>query len=167
MFTIKSRLAAAAALPLALALLTGCASGADTAAPDPSQSPASRIADFDDWQLAYAGCMREQGVDVADPGGEGGAGFSVDDAGMEAFAAAGKACRAKLGAPPARDGDQGTTESERQEERLRVASCLRERGYDVADPKPGEAAGLPADLQEDVVSACLPGGTTGQSAGGK
>lgn len=164
--TTRSRIAAIAALPIALALLTGCATGAQqSASPSASPTPAA-ITSFDDWQVAYAACLRDQGIDIADPGQGGSSGFSVDDSDLESFAAAGQTCRGMLGAPPARDGETPRTESERQEQQLRAAACLRERGFDVDDPKPGQATSLPAGIPDDVAAACLTsGGATAPDSG--
>ena len=90
--------------------------------------------------LAWAECMRENGVDVPDP--------KVDDNGMfiieggeisegssEDFEGADEECRDLLGDPP---GAQLSDEekAELNDAGLRFAKCMREEGIDVPDPGP-------------------------------
>ncbi|PRX97793.1 hypothetical protein [Allonocardiopsis opalescens] len=149
----------ALALPCAaLALLAACGAPADSGEPEAAPSDSEQA--FMDWQLAYAQCMRENGVDMADPvQGEGGVsqGFDLSGTDPEVVEQAGTACREELGEPPVSGMDRDPEAV--REEQLELAECLREQGYDVADPVPGEAMGLPSDIGDDAASACgLEGG---------
>jgi len=163
-------LAAVAAVPLLVALLGACGGG-DTAtkSPAPSTSASSgkkSFESFDEFQLAFASCMREHGVAMSDPSGDGG--VQLDAGGdMAAFEAASTACRDQLGTPPAPEG-AGTPKSDEEllADQLKIAKCLREHGVDVADPKSGSTIEIPPAVPEDVLTTCAPNGVVGR-AGGK
>jgi hypothetical protein len=101
--------------------------------------------------LAWAKCMREQGVDVPDPEvGEGGrltirpgmgSGQRLDDADSDAFREAMQEC----GRPFGRSGPPALSDEEReemQETMLEFAQCMREHGVDMPDPDfSGEGGG--------------------------
>jgi hypothetical protein len=139
-------------------------SGGVAAAASPSQSIDAR-----DAQLRYAQCMREHGVDVADP--EPGKPVRItgngDKTNYDKLQAAQKACQPILEqggvAPDAND-------PARQDANLKYAQCMREHGVDVPDPKPGEGLKIQAPeggdkaKTEAAQKACrhlLPGGSPG------
>ncbi|WP_314140123.1 hypothetical protein [uncultured Plantibacter sp.] len=157
------RLAALIAIPLLIGSLAACASGSPGSEPG-SKTP-STVQSFEDWQLAFASCMRDEGVDMPDPGKDGsGAAISLGDADAEAFTAASKTCTDKLGAPPAPAGGDVPV-SDRFEEQLQMAECFRENGIDVPDPVKGEAMNIPSDVPEDVLDACGLDMSNGSSLG--
>jgi hypothetical protein len=158
-----STLAALIAIPFLVGSLAACASGSP-ASESPSKTP-STVQSFEDWQLAFASCMRDEGVDLPDPGKDGsGAAISLGDADPEAFTAASKTCTDKLGAPPApSSGDVPV--SDRFDDQLTMAECFREHGIDVPDPVKGEAMNIPSDIPEDVLDACGLDLSTGSSLG--
>jgi len=163
-----STLAAVAAVPLLVSLLGACGTS-DTAAKSPAPStPASAgkksFESFDEFQLAFAGCMREHGVAMADPSG---GGVKLDAGGdMAAFEAASTACREQLGTPPSPEG-AGTpkTDEELLADNLKIAKCLREHGVDVPDPKSGSSLEVPPNAPEDVMTTCAPNGVIGRTGG--
>lgn len=130
------------------ALLAGC--GSD---PKPEPSSTSSSVSAQDYDLAFARCLRARGVQVADP--------SPDTDSVAGLPAAGSgteqavtACQKKLGPAPGGQASEGTRqETERQ---LQVNRCLREHGVEIADPKPGEAmAGIPAgSIPRAVAKTC-------------
>jgi hypothetical protein len=154
----------AGAVLLVGALTIGCGSAADT----PDTGSTSTAADsFEDYQLAFADCMREHGIDVPDPSGDGSMRApAIDD--MGAFTEASDACQKKLGQPPVPEGEPTRSDEERLAEMVETAECFREHGIEVPDPKPGEMITIPLDAPEDVLEACAPDGITGPATpGGK
>ncbi|GGK70699.1 hypothetical protein Ppa06_35780 [Planomonospora parontospora subsp. parontospora] len=137
---------ARAAAPLLLALtlslpLAGCAadpggpevasasgSGGDRTAPAASATPAL---DRDERNLRFARCMRENGVDMADP--EPGKGVMIKLKGDRAvMEKAQEAC--KQYAPAGGDGPGAAQDSERMRE---LARCMRDNGVpEFPDPQP-------------------------------
>jgi hypothetical protein len=97
----------------------------------------------------FAQCMRDHGIDMADPqfeGGDGGGGGVIINGGPAAgeekqdpenFEAADKACQKHLeGVIDERKGQLDPEEEERMKERaLDFAKCMREHGIDMPDPQ--------------------------------
>jgi hypothetical protein len=168
---LRTRTAALAVLaPLLLTTVSACGGndsstndfGSGSSTESPSQgAPTS----FDAYQLAFAECMREQGVDMPDPDDSG---AQLNNGGdPDAFAAAAQTCQDELGQPPAPDGDSvGESNSDLQARNLKIAECLRENGVDVEDPQPDGSLDVPADAPFDVVAKCAPGGVVGQAGPG-
>jgi hypothetical protein len=156
-------------LKLATVLLVGaltiaCGSAAD----NPDTGGTSTAADsFETYQLAFAECMREHGIDMPDPSADGSVKIpAVKD--MTAFTEASEACQKKLGQPPAPEGGPTKSDEERLAEMVKTAECFREHGVNVPDPKAGEIISIPMDAPEDVLAACAPNGISGPAApGGK
>ncbi|HWV84467.1 MAG TPA: hypothetical protein VNZ62_03400 [Capillimicrobium sp.] len=129
---------AAAGLAVAALALTACGGGSSTTPTSAGGGGASgeASADRDAALLAYARCMRENGVDMPDPQIDGGRVRMVMPRGGADPATAERAqaaCAEHLEAAEALMPDR-----EGQEERaLAVARCLREKGYDVPDPDGG------------------------------
>lgn len=149
------------ALPLTIALCLALAVPASAQVAtlvdpgdEPSPSPDAlesefAFADRDEAILAYAQCMRDNGIDMDDPvaGEPGGRGFFGGRAGGEAgggeldrfgdeFQSAQQACGAILEA--ARPETDPEAEQERLDEELALAQCFRENGYpDYPDPSIG------------------------------
>ena len=137
-------------LLLALALLAaalGATASAqvatlDSPAPETSAAPASPLPDGQDALLAWATCMRDNGIDMDDPqfgldgeltGGVGKDGTGAKaDAQSEAYQAASEACADKLSSFKAPfDPEQ---QAERTEQLLAWSACMREQGIDMPDP---------------------------------
>jgi hypothetical protein len=113
----------------ATASLTAC--GAD----DPAKPAANQEAENRKAMLAYAGCMREQGIDMPDPQFDGGrVSQAIKGGSPEKMRAADKACakfRAKLKAPELSSEDQ----AEFKKAALANARCMRSKGIDFPDPE--------------------------------
>ena len=143
--TILSRLLAAIAVTLVLGLSTGCGDDSskdgDSALPEAagasSEAPAGDDdeADLDpeDAMLKFTQCMRDNGVDVPDPGPEGD--VHVDGRGLsqEQMEAAQAACQKWMDLAEPEDGGEPLTEEEKQSF-LDMAACMRERGWNFPDP---------------------------------
>jgi hypothetical protein len=104
----------------------------------PSMSP-------EDALLAYAECMREHGIDMADPTyeegddgevriGIGGGPGARDEVDKEEFLAAETACRHFMTA--VMPAGRGEMSAEDEEKLLQFARCMREHGIDMQDPNP-------------------------------
>ncbi|MEU4362423.1 hypothetical protein [Promicromonospora sp. NPDC023987] len=161
---LTSRLTAAAlAIPLLLGALTACGTSDDT--PDTGGGTGSDTSSqsFDDYQLAFASCMRDQGVDMPDPNSDG----SIEAQAGDGFMEAAEACQAELGEPPAAPGaGPQKSEEEQRAEWLKIAACFRDNGHDVPDPGPGESITIPMDAPEAVLEECVPEGIGGSTGAG-
>ncbi|MCI0581347.1 MAG: hypothetical protein L0227_00385 [Chloroflexi bacterium] len=117
--------------------------GSGAASPSPSVDPQEAA-------LAFAECMREHGVDMADPefDSAGGGGFRIgigspnggDVPDRETLEAAMEACRElmpTLGGPGGRE-----LTPEDQDKILAFTECMREHGVDMPDPQFGEGGGF-------------------------
>lgn len=139
--------AGSTAAPLALALTLVVSAGAaaqvaslagpeESAPPDGAAETELQFADREEAILAFAQCMRDNGIDMDDPqaGFNGGAGRllrpqggpSLDEFGEE-FQVARQTCGAILEA--ARPEIDLEAEQERLETELLLAQCLRDNGY--------------------------------------
>ena len=132
---------------LAIATLAACSGAAanpsgvaslGSQSPDPETSAEPQAsADTEEASLAFAGCMREHGVDMPDPqvgsNGEfrvtvnGGPG-SLD---MEEMQAAQEACQDLMPGPM---GEPRELTAEEKDAMLGFAQCMRDNGIDMPDP---------------------------------
>lgn len=141
--TIRS----AAAGVLLLTALAACSANAagpsgvatlESAAPNAegSAEPSASL-DPDAARLAFAECMRDNGVDMPDPetasgpGGAGGFAFGTRDGDPEKFEGALDACEHFLEQAA---GERREIDPEMQDRMLEFASCMREHGIPMPDP---------------------------------
>lgn len=127
------------ALLTLVALLSACAGATASESPTNESSEASP----EEAGLAYAECMRENGIDMPDPETNRGEmmqrlGDDVDPS-SDQFQRADEQCRTHLeGMVQDRMDDLSPEEQERlQEQMLELAECMREQGYDMPDPQIG------------------------------
>lgn len=101
---------------------------------------------FDEQMLAYAQCLRENGVDVDDPEPGKGLALSAESAEEQHLIDdAMKKCEDLAPARPADDADQ-----EVRQQMLDFAACMREEGVEsFEDPKPGEGINIEPEMAED------------------
>lgn len=152
------RVAALAAVPMLLVGMAACS----TSSSEEEQSAGSSVteADMQAWSMKYATCMQEQGIDFPDPPKDPNASmqaFNIDEmGGIEAFEAADKVCRGKLGEPPMTDEMKKMMDNPEamQEQSLQLAKCLRDQGYDVEDPTPGSGLALDSEISQEAFEAC-------------
>ena len=153
----------ATAAVLSLALATGAAAQVatlDETGSEPGESPvaASETLEAEEALLAFAQCMRDNGIDMDDPqfGLDGGRfGFGAGDAGAPAFdpgspefQGAMESCDTWLAAL-APDTDAAAV-AERAEQQLQIAACMRSFGYDFPDPTTGGGFGAQIRFLEDA-----------------
>jgi hypothetical protein len=102
--------------------------------------------------------MREHGIDMEDPNEDGGIVASRPEDETPAKQEATEACLERLGPSPVGSGSSGDAggpdAEEKREELLDLAACLREQGYDVEDPAPGEGLGMPGGITEEALETC-------------
>lgn len=144
------------AVPALLLAFTACAanpgSGSGSGGGGSSESAHSAR---ETWQLKFAQCMRDNGVDMPDPSGSGTAAFSVDDSNQDAMMAASDTCQKKVGTPPPFSPEEKKEmEANMQKAMLKTAKCYRDSGFDVPDPRPGEGVSAPTGAPDDVVEKC-------------
>jgi hypothetical protein len=128
---------AATLLTVAAAGLAACGGGGESGA-----SGLSR-ADAQDAGVKFARCMRRHGIDVPDPragaGGVRSLALTRDQHPQPGFAKARDACRRYL------DGIASKVSDDQRQQimdaRLDLARCMRSKGFDVPDPRPGAALG--------------------------
>lgn len=161
-------------------LVTACGGGAEDAGdgvasisePNTPSSTAPKNEGSDiDQMRAYAKCMREHGVDMADPDPSGGGvGIAVEGgAEKEKVDKANEACKEHL----PNGGEPEKPTAEELDEAREMAKCLREHGIDVREPTaddPGVAVSAgsgddPGKLDK-AMEECAPEGarTHGRSA---
>jgi hypothetical protein len=149
----RRRLGAAAAL-LALSVFSACggaesqgvSSAGGGANPTPPAQATDALLDEDAQALVYAECMRDNGVDMADPGpGQQGlvdalqaVAGEVDRATMRKALAACQELMPQYASP-----EQHTDDA-----MLALAECLREQGLDVSDNPFDDAHSGAVDVQE-------------------
>lgn len=99
----------------------------------------AEVAD-DKAQLAFARCLRERGIEVADPDGSGGLKIQLKGQPGEKGAMtprrlqdATKECREKTGGGPPEPTEAEKTEM--RDSALKFAKCMREHGIDMPDPQ--------------------------------
>ncbi|MFZ4895556.1 hypothetical protein ACL9RL_13995 [Plantibacter sp. Mn2098] len=147
-----ARYAALVAVPLFIGLLSACSAGGT-----PEETPAAKEQSFEAWQVSYAVCMREEGIeDFPDPDPSGRIQAQTQDVqDGDARTAAAKACREKLGEPPAAPGEKQLSDEEITEQGIKTAQCFRDNGFDVPDPKDGQLASVTSDIPQDILEKCL------------
>ncbi|WDN57203.1 hypothetical protein [Streptomyces clavuligerus] len=117
-----------------------------------SASP-SAPADRADQLVAFTRCMRENGIDMPDPApGEENiqlpAGTKGDAGTQKALAT----CQRHLGSGT---GAKDVTDGAVHDRAVELAKCLREKGVNVADPKPGEPLQLTGGGNDPKVRAAI------------
>lgn len=130
--------------------IASAAGDGDTASAAPT--PSEQATEPDDQGLAFAACMRDEGIDMPDPTGEDGLRDAfqgvVGSYDEETFQAAMTACEDLL--PTQLAEQRGQTMDE--ETQLALAECLREQGVDVPDDL--FDGGLPEGVdREDLMAA--------------
>lgn len=152
--------AAAAAAMLALASCSsdsgspGVASAGDDDGKKSASASASPSGSRQDQLVAFARCMRENGVQIPDPApGEENVQLPAGTKGDANTQAALTACQKLLGGG-AKDG----TDSTAQDRAVALAACLRGKGLDVADPEPGKPLQLSGAANSpearEAITAC-------------
>jgi len=156
----KLKLLASTLAASALLLSGAVACSADK----PNASPKASAGSDHDQALKFAQCMRAKGVDMPDPGADGGIGTGiapgagtgtgapapdgstpVEAISLGADSAAMDACRKFL---PNGGEVKGITPAQRQEE-LKFAKCMRAHGIDMPDPNAdGAIQGAPVDIND-------------------
>lgn len=132
---------------MVLSLLAGCA---QSAAPASSSHSSTDAADLQQYTLSISRCMRDKGFDVPDPDSDGA--LAIPTTGdPEAIEKAYKECESSAGPLP---GAEDVSEEEMQQFYVQVTECLRQEGYDVADPAPGESLRLDETIPEEALSTC-------------
>lgn len=142
--TARRRAFGAAAAILALLVLSACGEAADGDGVASAEGEADQAAtedttpmDADAQALAFAECMREEGIDMPDPApGQRGLGEAFQHGAAQtrdraAFERAQAACQEFL--PQFEHGDEAGHEQERREMMLELAECIRAQGFDVSD----------------------------------
>ena len=141
---------ASAGLLLALAVTTtACGSspgaGVATAGGGGATPSASASKDPRDAAVEFAQCLREHGVQVADPDDRGTVTIGGDDVDEKKMREAQEACKDKA---PALGVDARGLDAAAQERMLEYARCMREQGIDLPDP--GADGGLRAEVGNGV-----------------
>ena len=134
------RISIPAALAVCALALTACGTddpAAESGAADPEQ-------EREEAALAFAKCMRDEGIDMPDPKFNGGGGMMMrapEGVSREKMEAADKVCRKHLDSvkPPDLSEEE---QQEFKEAALAHATCLREHGIDVPDPTFDEDGGV-------------------------
>ncbi|AMM20075.1 hypothetical protein AX769_07735 [Frondihabitans sp. PAMC 28766] len=155
----KTAIALAAVLTLGLGL-TSCTSSAEEESPaKDTKAQATAL----DWQLAFASCMRDHGLDWKDPDPDGGASQQkIDD--QDAYDDANEKCTTTV---KQKLGDEPLSEEATKWEGVysKAADCLRKKGYAVKDS--GGGITFDDEVPEAELSACGLGEQRNVGGGGK
>ena len=145
--TTGAALRRGAGVLLALGLLSGCGAGGGA---DQAGGGATEEERIEAAQLEFSQCMRDNGVDMADPGKEETAELQLDDTAEKALEVCEKEVPMDEFAPSEEEA------AEMHERDLELADCLRGEGIDVEDPKKDEGLTLPADADgiEEAMEEC-------------
>jgi hypothetical protein len=155
----RTRVALATVACLA-SLLAGCgkeghsstAAGGSAAPASGSASAGTQDQQYSAWEAKFRSCLSGKGFELPkDPGK-----IDFGDR-QDAYKVAEAACLKKIGQPPTARDRQTMSPKQLQEGYLRKAKCLRDRGYDIKDPKPGEVLVIPAnvDVKQRDLDACM------------
>ena len=120
--------------------------GGDGAGTEKEQDPEEAL-------LAFAECMRENGVDMPDPQPGGGSlvvGPGQEQADESTFREAEEACEEFRQDVEGTFGQGGEPPAEFQDALLAMARCMREHGVDVPDPTFGAGGEAKAELSVDI-----------------
>ncbi|MFC4586543.1 hypothetical protein [Sphaerisporangium corydalis] len=134
---------------------TGGASGSGGGPGEPvSASGSAGTADqrYTEWELKFRSCLGDKGFELPKEPGK----IDFGDR-QDAYKVAEEGCLKKIGKPPAasdgRPGESAAEAKEAAEKTLKSLQCLRDLGYDVADPENGQPARIEAPegaSQEDM-----------------
>ena len=153
-----SRRLALCALALTF-LLASCSQGGTTSSQTTqahgkgSSSTASAASSGSkDPNIAFGQCMRAQGYDVPDTG------LTPDQITdtSDAFNGAINKCMQEVSSLVGEEDDL-TNDAATRQLLVKGAQCLRDLGYDVQDPKPGEGVSI-QNIPTDAVNKCFPRG---------
>jgi hypothetical protein len=140
--------------PVLLLSLTAC-TGTEPPSNAEGSSPSAATETADSthaWNVKYVECLRAEGLAVSDPTLE--EGFPALTGDEHLIQEAKNACNEKVGAQP---GTQAV-DKKGMEAKIRwglyVAQCLRDAGYDIADPTEERALSLTAEVPEATFLKC-------------
>ena len=145
----QTRALAVIAITVAAALSAcGSTGSSSSSASSPSSSKSPASAAEGDANLLFAQCMREKGFDVPDTG------LTPDNLKdtSDAFNNALNECMMKVSGMTGEDNVANDPAA--REAMVKAAQCLREAGYDVKDPQPGEGISV-KDIPEDMLNKCF------------
>jgi hypothetical protein len=155
----RTRVAFAAFACLA-GLLAGCGTANETSGTASDSSTSTSTADsgsagtagqkYDAWEAKFRSCLSEAGFELPKEAGK----IDFGDR-QDAYEVAEDACLKKIGNPPTADDGSKPTDQEMQDMNLERTKCLRDRGYQVDDPKPGTAMIVPEDVKQSDMDACF------------
>ena len=144
----KRRMTRGFAALAVVGLLGACSSGDDDEGSGSSDEDVQSEA-FDGL-VAYAECMRDNGVPMEDPERDSNGNFTIEppeDVALATQEAAETACQELFdAATPPRPERDAADEAEMQDAQIAAAGCMREKGYDFPDPEfssAGEPQGEP------------------------
>jgi hypothetical protein len=155
----RTRVALAAFTCLA-GLLAGCGNaGGSSGTPNDSSASAADsgsagTADqkYTEWEVKFRSCLGDKGFELPKEAGK----IDFGDR-QDAYEVARDACINKIGQPPTAAGDQpAISDKEAKEKELKMLQCLRDYGYNVKDPAPGQAAQVevPDGVSQDGWKEC-------------
>lgn len=105
---------------------------------------------YDAWEAKFRSCLSGAGFELPKEAGK----IDFGDR-QDAYEVAEDACLKKIGEPPTGDDGSKLTDQEMQALNLTRTKCLRDRGYQVDDPKPGTAMIVPEGVKQSDMDACF------------
>ncbi|MFF0308980.1 hypothetical protein ACFYSC_16250 [Streptosporangium sp. NPDC004379] len=155
----RTRVALAAFACLA-GLLAGCGNADESSGTPNNSSGAASDSDsagtadqkYTEWEAKFRSCLSDKGFELPKEAGK----IDFGDR-QDAYEVAREACIKKIGKPPTAADDQpAMSDEEAKEKELKTLQCLRDHGYNVKDPAPGEAAQVevPDGVSQDGLKEC-------------
>jgi hypothetical protein len=102
--------------------------------------------DVEEAQLAFAECMREHGIDMPDPGSEGGIQIMANEENQDEVDAAMEECQPILENARGAIELDPEQEAEMREQVLEFTDCMREQGIDMPDPVFSDDGGFSVEM---------------------
>ncbi|MFG1961642.1 hypothetical protein [Nonomuraea sp. NPDC049028] len=149
----RTRVAFAAFACLA-GLLAGCGDANGSSGPPNNSSASAGTADqkYTEWEVKFRSCLSDKGFVLPKEAGK----IDFGDR-QDAYEVARDACIKEIGKPPTASDDQPKmSDKEAKEKELKTLQCLRDHGYKVKDPAPGQAAQVevPDGVSQDGLTEC-------------
>ncbi|MCG5219639.1 hypothetical protein [Streptosporangium sp. KLBMP 9127] len=130
---------------------SGTPNNASTSVAD-SDSAGTADQKYTEWEVKFRSCLSDKGFELPEEAGE----IDFGDR-QDAYEVARDGCIKKIGQPPTAADDQpALSDEEAKEKELKTLQCLRDHGYNVKDPAPGQAAQVevPDGVSQDGLKEC-------------
>lgn len=152
--TLFKRIGAAASVLLLAGALSACSPSSSNQSEAEGGKPKKEMTS-EQWQTKFNDCLVDEGVEPPKEDASGMVSFDFGEGEAELMMAATEKCTKKIGERPTSAGEEMTQEDE--DRLMEIVGCLRDRGYDIPDPKKGALDMSNANLTPEDQKACFGG----------